>query len=652
MIKFPSTLRWREKYGITPVFALFIVALIGLPFMLVNTVRAQMQMESLENARALSEVMLQVRRYYNFNVVNRIQQAPGNVVVTENYHQIQGAIPIPATMSIEIAQTLTEKIPHSPFDFSFASDHPFKGRNRPALDGFQKEALAAFRANPDLEDYWRVDDKSYGAETLRLAIPVKMQAACVACHNSHPESSYRHWKVDDVRGIQDVSVRHLVSEGRLENFFMLGGYLVFFMGTLFAALNEYRRGNASLRLLNQEQELNRRRLEEQGLQLQGQVNELLTKTTVLDKAPFGVLIADPASPDLPVVYANEAFSRITGYSAAEVIGRNCRFLQGPETDAQTVAQIRVALAEGRGSEVELVNYRRDGRRFCNRLLLFPCFNRDHELISWVGCIYDITEFKLANEEKNRLAAQLQESMKLESLGLTIAGIAHDLNTPIGIALTASTHLDKTLQQMKQQVEAGPASVQTVERWSGALQRAGQLVQTNLGKAADLVRSFKQTTADASRVDWRPLPVKGFLDSLLVSLSPLLQRAQCQVSLSCPEALVVFTEPGSLSQVITNLAVNASLHAFDGRDDRRIDITVVQEEGGLQIQVADNGNGMTQEAVANAFSPFFTTRRGAGGSGLGLFSSRRVVEKTLGGTLTFKSAPGAGTIFTIWLPPRA
>ncbi|WP_157826920.1 ATP-binding protein [Macromonas nakdongensis] len=643
---------WRETLGVTPVFALFILALIGLPIMLVYTVRAQMQMESLANARAISEIMLQVRRYYNLNVVNRIAQAPGEVVVTENYHDVKGAIPIPATMSIEIAQTLTEKIPNSPFDFSFTSDHPFKGRNRPALDGFQKEALAAFRRDPQREEYWREDRSAAGGEMLRLALPVKMQPVCVACHNSHPESTYRLWQVGDVRGIQDVAVRHQVSEGRLENLAWLGAYLLFFMGTLLAALHEYRRGNATLRRLNEEQARNRQQLELQGQQLRGQVNDLLVKTTVLDKAPFGVLIADPHQPDLPVVYANEAFSAITGYGAHEVIGRNCRFLQGPQTDPQSLAVIRRALSQKITADVELANYRRDGRRFCNRLMLFPCFNRDNELISWVGCLYDVTDFKLATDEKNRLAAELQESLKLESLGLTIAGIAHDLNTPIGIALTASSHLGKTIQQMQRQAAQGAAPAETVARWTSSLERASQLVQSNLGKAADLVRSFKQTTADATRVEWRRLPLKGFLESLLVSVSPLMRRAQCEVTLACQESLVLYTEPGSLSQVITNLVVNASVHAFEGRVDRRIDISVVTRGDRVVIEVADNGNGMAQEAVAKAFTPFFTTRRSTGGSGLGLFSARRVVENTLGGKLTFRTEQGQGTVFTIDLPAAA
>jgi PAS domain S-box-containing protein len=640
---------WRDTLGFTPTFLLFLFALLGLPVVLLMTVRAQIQAESLENARAISEVMLQVRRYYNLNIVNRIQKAQGNTIVTENYHDTPGAIPLPATMSIEIARTLTEKIPNRPFDFNFVSDHPFKGRNRPALDTFQREALAAFRSNPDHEEFWREDRQLGSGGSLRLAIPVKMQAACVTCHNAHPDSTFKQWQVGDVRGIQDVSVRHLVSEGRFDNFILLGGYLIFFLGTMYAALAEYRRGNAELRRLNLAQETSRQQLERQGEQLQNQLEELLSKTAALDKAPFGIVMADPGKPDMPVIYVNEAFTRITGYSFEEIFSRNCRILQGPDTDPEAVSALRNAIEKRQSVETELVNYRRDGSVFQNRILLFPCFKDGQELIRWVACIYDATDLKLANEEKNRLASELQESMKLESLGLTIAGIAHDLNTPIGIALTASSHMNKAIEQMKGQALADSVQGETVAKWASSLERARNLVQGNLVKAADLVRSFKQTTADATRVEWRRIQLKAFLESLLVSVSPVMRRGQCEVTLYCPDQISLYTEPGSLSQVITNLVVNASVHAFEGRTDRRLEIRVKPQEQGVIIEVTDNGNGMAQEAVAKAFTPFYTTRRGQGGSGLGLFSARRVVNNTLGGQLSFESESGRGTTFRVELP---
>lgn len=644
-----ALLQLRSKTGISPVFALFLVALIGLPFALVFKAQHLIQTESLENARAISELMLQVRRYYNLNIVNRLQQGEHPVTVTENYKDIRGAIPIPATMSIEVADLLTQKIQNSPFDFAFVSDYPFKGRNRPALDDFQREALKAFRAQSDVEEYWREERSPSGGTHLRLAIPVKMQPVCVSCHNRHPDSTFRSWRMGDVRGVQDVTVRHSMTKNQLDSYLFLGCYLTVFVVLLFLALNEYRRSNLRLRALNIEQTRTQEELEDQRQLLVAQMDDLLTKTTVLDKAPFGIVIADPHQTDFPIVYANESFSRITGYAPEEILGRNCRFLQGPETQAKTLEEIRASLHEQRYINIELINYRRDGQPFHNRLQLFPCVNAAGEVVSYVGCTTDITEFKLAQSQREQLAAELQESLKLESLGLAIAGISHDINTPIGVALTASTHLSKIVGQLTASVRSQTLTADQSEKMAAKLEKTADLIVNNLQKAGDLVRSFKQTTADASRVEWRKITLKPFFESLLLSVSPLMKRAQCEVHLDCPASAEMYTEPGSLSQAVTNLLTNASIHAFEGRENREIRIGVHPEGEEVRIEISDNGNGMTQEALSKAFTPFFTTRRGAGGSGLGLYSSRRVVEETLGGRISLQSQPGKGTQFTIVLP---
>lgn len=640
----PTTLR--QRLGITPIFGLFLAALLGLPVALVMTVREQAKAESLESARAASELMLQFRRYYNLNIVGRLQRGEHPPVVTENYKSIEGAIPIPATMSIEVAELLSQNLPNSPFDFGFVSDQPFKGRDRLPLDTFQKEALTAFRAQPDLKEYWRQDVSESGATHMRLAIPVRMQEVCIACHNSHPDSTFRNWKLGDIRGVQDVSVNHRVSGNGMENFLFLGGYLAVFVGLLFLALNEYRRSNLRLQALNDEQARNRAELEQQGQLLMAQMEDLVTKTTVLDKAPFGIVIADPDQPDWPIVYSNQAFSSITGYAPAEVLGRNCRFLQGPETDRAVVDEIRTSLKEQRMLEVELLNYRRDGSKFQSRLLLFPCRTPAGKLISYVGCIYDVTDLKNMQNERDQMFAEFQESGKLESLALAIAGIAHDLNTPIGIALTASTHLNKLARQLSEKTAPGEAPPEAAVQ---KIDKAVELITNNLKKAADLVGSFKQTTADASRVDWRNVMVKPFLESLLLSVSPIMKRARCQVTLECPDGFTFYTEPGSLGRTITNLVVNACVHAFEGVENRKVRVTVLPQNDGVRFEVADNGNGMSREALSKAFTPFFTTNRSAGGSGLGLFSSRRIVEHVLSGRLTFDSQANQGTSFFIDLP---
>ena len=426
-------------------------------------------------------------------------------------------------------------------------------------------------------------------------------------------------------------------------------YVLLVCGAGWTALRAHQRATASLRDLNEELSLSQGFLEDSEEQLKLRVQELSTLTTVLQKAPFGISFADPRLPDMPLVYVNDAFEQTTGYSVSEALGRNCRFLQGPDTSADTAARIRQAIAHEDTAEFEVLNYRKNGEPFWNRFLIFPSYDAEGNLLHFVGCQTDITALKEAEREHQALEAEVQESAKLESLGLTIAGVAHDLNTPIGVAVTAASHLERQAGKIDALASAATIDRDALLKASKALANASALISNNLNKAATLVRSFKQATADASRTEWRTVALKPFMESLLVSVSPLLRRAQCTVELSCPDKLELHTEPGSLMQVITNLLVNATVHAFEGRTDRRVALDVRTDGDAVLVDVTDNGNGMTEEALAKAFRPFFTTRRSAGGSGLGLYSSHRAVVQVLGGHIDVTSETGQGTAFHIRLP---
>lgn len=639
--------RWRDL-GLTPALVIFVAALMALPFVLYFSLRHHAELESMRDARAFSSVISVVRSYYSANVTARILQNNGVATVTDAYHKVPGAIPIPATLSIELGEAIRDKAVDTTLLFSFVSDLPFKQRDRPALDNFQAEALRTFRRYKLQEDYARSETDPSGVPRMRLAIPVRMEAGCVSCHNSHPDSPARDWAVGDVRGIQDISVALSLS-GQAEDSMPLAIYLLFFTGAALAALREYRKGNAQLKRLNNDKEDASRELYDKSVQLQQTVEELRTKTTVLDKAPFGIVIAQPRSDDLEISYVNEAFTELTGYLHDEAAGRGLRFLYGPDTQAEAIVAVHTAIAQRETKEVVIQNYRRDGSVFWSRLLAFPSYDTMGQIQHYVICLTDITDLKNAETEHLRLAGELQESLKLESLGLTIAGIAHDLNTPIGIAITASSHLDKVAQQLDDSARQGDIVASEAGRMASMVARSVKLVLNNLNKAARLVTSFKQTTADATRIEWRKVNLSSFLESLVVSVSPLMKRGRCDVKLNCPADISLRTEPGSLGQAVTNLMVNASIHAFEGREDRLVSIDVARQAGGVRITVTDNGNGMNNEAIAKAFTPFFTTKRGSGGSGLGLFSSRRTVEQVLGGKLSFHSTPGSGTTFLIDLP---
>ena len=382
--------------------------------------------------------------------------------------------------------------------------------------------------------------------------------------------------------------------------------------------------------------------------LEGTVRELSTKTTVIDRAPFPILILDADDEATPVRSVNAAFTEATGYAAADMLGQHPRQLFGAATAPAEQQAVEDTLRERRAGEVELAVVRADGGVRTMRWLIFPSYAPEGALLSLVVCLIDVTELRQAEVERLRLAQEFQEAAKMEFLSLTIAGIAHDLNTPIGIAITAASHLQQMAQKLHDGASAGANDAAALP---ARMARSAELITNNLAKASKLVQSFKQTTADVNRSEWRPVNLSDLLESLLVTLGPVLKRAQCAVDLRCPDRLVLHTDPGSISQALTNLIINATIHAFQDREDRRIRMEVSEGTSGIDIVLSDNGNGMGQEALAKAFTPFYTSRRGSGGSGLGLFSSRRVIEQVLGGRIAVDSSPGVGTTFTIWLPRR-
>ena len=339
-----------------------------------------------------------------------------------------------------------------------------------------------------------------------------------------------------------------------------------------------------------------------------------------------------------------------GYESAEVIGRNQTFLYGEETEDAYAQALDKALHEHQRAEIEMVTYTRSGKPRVMRWLVFPSYARDSSLLNMVICLTDVTEIRSSEKEREQLLSDLQESTKLESLALAIAGIAHDLNTPIGVAVTANSVVKQASAQIVEAAQADPPAVNELRRLAQRVAKSADMSSRNLERAAQLVRSFKETTADATRNEWRRVRLGSLLESLVLTISPLMRRARCEVIVSCSPELDIYTEPGSLSQALTNLMVNASLHAFEGVEQRKVTITAtLMERERIRIDVADNGRGMTEEAASKAFTPFFTTRHKSGGSGLGLFSSRRSVEQVLGGRITFESRLGEGTIFHIELP---
>jgi signal transduction histidine kinase len=269
------------------------------------------------------------------------------------------------------------------------------------------------------------------------------------------------------------------------------------------------------------------------------------------------------------------------------------------------------------------------------------------------------ELRLANQRLEstvlnlqRAQEQLVESEKLAALGNLVAGVAHELNTPIGNGVMAITTLDERLREFRA-VPRDAMRYSDLQRFAEAVEMACSISLRNLQRAAALVSSFKQVAVDQTSSQRRSFALREVVDEVLLTLQPTLRKMHCRIELQVPEALVLDSYPGALGQVLTNLISNAVTHAFDGREGGTITIGAEAIEGDqILFSLADNGRGIPEALQKKVFEPFFTTRLGQGGTGLGLHIVFNAVTRVLGGQISLRSQPGQGSVFELRVPRAA
>lgn len=254
-------------------------------------------------------------------------------------------------------------------------------------------------------------------------------------------------------------------------------------------------------------------------------------------------------------------------------------------------------------------------------------------------------------ELERTYAHLLESKKLAALGGLVAGVAHEVSTPIGIGVTASSYLEDRAKHFAGLLAAHRLGEPEAAALIAVVQESAAIILSNLERAATLIRSFKQIAVDQTLETRHRFQLRPYLEEVLRSLSPEIKKTSHEIALECPD-VEVESYPGVLSQILTNLVVNAITHGFRGVKQGSMTLGVAEVAGDVVLTFRDDGAGMSAEVAERVFEPFFTTNRGGGGSGLGLHIVYNLVTRTLGGRIACTSAPGAGTVFTITLPRSA
>jgi two-component system NtrC family sensor kinase len=270
---------------------------------------------------------------------------------------------------------------------------------------------------------------------------------------------------------------------------------------------------------------------------------------------------------------------------------------------------------------------------------------------------DLNLAKLNLEENIKVLKETQENLvkseKLASLGAIVAGVAHEINTPIGNALVTASTIREIVNEFSSQAVNGKLTHSALNNFLKLCKEGSQLVESSLLRASELIQSFKQVAVDQSSEKRRTFNLSYVIKETLLTLKHTLKNTPYILETSVAESIVMDSFPGALSQVIINLLNNALLHGFEGRQQGTIQISAeLYSADSIKIHFSDNGNGINEASIKHIFDPFFTTKFGQGGSGLGLNVVDNIVHRILGGSIKVASEVGQGTEFTIEIPIKA
>ena len=264
------------------------------------------------------------------------------------------------------------------------------------------------------------------------------------------------------------------------------------------------------------------------------------------------------------------------------------------------------------------------------------------------------ELRSALDYLEKARSHLVEREKMAALGQLVAGVAHEINTPVGVIVTAVSHCAGLLAGLREAQASGTLTRSKFEAGLAEVADGLEMAQRNAARAASLVESFKRTAADQTHDVRSRFELGKTLADVLTTLSPMLRRRGVQVRLADMACVECDSYAGSLAQVVTNLVVNACVHGYGDTPppDAAIDIDAGQEGGMAWLRVVDAGAGMPPEVLQKAFEPFYTTARMRGGTGLGLSIVRTLVERTLGGEIRIQTAAGSGCRVDVRFPRQA
>lgn len=261
------------------------------------------------------------------------------------------------------------------------------------------------------------------------------------------------------------------------------------------------------------------------------------------------------------------------------------------------------------------------------------------------------ELKVSLETLERARDQLVQSEKMAALGELVAGVAHEINTPVGVGVTAASFIEAKTKEFKKIYSSGELKKSDLEKYLQTVEEVSNSILINMERAAELISSFKQVAVDQSSESMRRFNLKEYINEILLSLRPGYKKTSHKIKVVCDGDIELNSFPGAFSQILNNMIMNSLIHGFETKKNGIIEINITRQEKDILFIYKDNGKGMNEEQKEKTFDPFYTTMRGKGGTGLGMSIVFNLITQTLKGSIECESSPGNGVVFSMKFPEK-
>lgn len=253
------------------------------------------------------------------------------------------------------------------------------------------------------------------------------------------------------------------------------------------------------------------------------------------------------------------------------------------------------------------------------------------------------------EALQNIQEQLVQSEKMAALGRLVSAVSHEIKTPLGLGITATSYIEQITEDLTKRYWQGAMKRSELERYLKTVRESAYMIRQNLQHAVDQIQSFSRMAIDQELDEKKTFLLKPYLEDIILSLQPQLRKTQHLIILNCPEDLELESYPAVFVQIVRNFVLNSLLHGFENMEKGLMKLDVSRHTSSLLLWYRDNGRGMSEKERERIFGPFYTTKRDQGGSGLGLHIVYTLVTQRLQGQISCESIPGGGTIFTVSIP---